>query len=43
EEDPQWYFVYLGFSLDGIFVTKEGEVVVMDLDNIVILDKSSFT
>lgn len=42
EEDPQWYFLYLGFTLDGIAVTKEGEVVVIDLDNIVILDKSSF-
>ncbi|CAL1263451.1 unnamed protein product [Larinioides sclopetarius] len=42
EEDPQWYFLYLGFSLDGIVVTKEGEVVVIDLDNLVILDKAAF-
>ncbi|GFR04396.1 tigger transposable element-derived protein 6 [Trichonephila clavata] len=42
EEDPQWYFLYLGFSLDGIVVTKEGEVVVIDLDNLVILDKATF-
>ncbi|KAG8198636.1 hypothetical protein JTE90_026532 [Oedothorax gibbosus] len=42
EEDPQWYFLYLGFSLDGIVVTKEGETVVLDLDNILILDKAAF-
>ncbi|GBM95963.1 hypothetical protein AVEN_146470-1 [Araneus ventricosus] len=42
EEDPQWYFLYLGFSLDGIVVSKEGEVVVIDLDNLVILDKATF-
>ncbi|XP_055930257.1 uncharacterized protein LOC129960713 isoform X2 [Argiope bruennichi] len=42
EEDPQWYFLYLGFSLDGIVVTKEGEVVVIDLDNLAILDKATF-
>lgn len=32
----------MGFTLDGIVVTNEGEVVVIDLDNIVILDKALF-
>lgn len=32
----------MGFSLDGIVVTNEGEVVIIDLDNMVILDKSLF-
>ncbi|KAF8790030.1 hypothetical protein HNY73_005116 [Argiope bruennichi] len=40
--NPILYFLYLGFSLDGIVVTKEGEVVVIDLDNLAILDKATF-
>ncbi|XP_054721807.1 LOW QUALITY PROTEIN: uncharacterized protein LOC129231503 [Uloborus diversus] len=40
EEDPQWYFLYFAFSLDAIVVTSEGELIAIDLDNLVVIDKS---
>lgn len=42
DEDPHWYFLYTEFSLDTIMVTQDGEVIVVDLDDVVIVDKALF-
>ncbi|KAK7074243.1 hypothetical protein SK128_015004 [Halocaridina rubra] len=42
EDDPEWYLFYAAWSLDKLAVNKEGEVVLTDLSNMAIVDKSLF-
>lgn len=42
-EDPNWYFLCTEFSYNSLSVTKEGEVLLTDLQDVVIIDKTLFT
>lgn len=42
-EDPNWYFLYTEFSYNSLSVTKEGEILLTDLQDVAIIDKTLFT
>ncbi|XP_022250473.1 deleted in autism-related protein 1 homolog isoform X2 [Limulus polyphemus] len=42
-EDPNWYFLYTEFSYNSFSVTNEGEVLLTDLQDMIIIDKTLFT
>ncbi|XP_076332813.1 divergent protein kinase domain 2B-like isoform X2 [Tachypleus tridentatus] len=41
-EDPNWYFLYTEFSYNSLSVTKEGEILLTDLQDVTIIDKTLF-
>ncbi|XP_047500447.1 uncharacterized protein LOC125046650 [Penaeus chinensis] len=42
EDHPEWYLFYASWSIEKLAVNKEGEVVLIDLANMAIIDKSLF-
>lgn len=42
EDDPEWYLFYAAWTIEKLAVNKEGEVVLTDLSNMAIVDKSLF-
>ncbi|XP_022254124.1 uncharacterized protein LOC106469853 isoform X2 [Limulus polyphemus] len=41
-EDPNWYFLYTEFSYNSLSVTKEGEILLTNLQDVAIIDKTLF-